>query len=323
MPKEKLVFLSTESIASNLLDETMTRIAGMGFSGVVCPHPAIEVVNSAHRAGLKAHAELTCFAGEQLWKDIPACRPVNEHGEPIEAEGWYHGANPANQELRARKLEELAHLTQTVEIDGLWLDFIRWPCHWEVLQPRLIQTSFDEPTVHHFQQETGLQLESGGVAGSILHQHFDAWVGWKASMITTFAAAAKEILTHHRPGVPMGLFGIPWTQDEYGGAIRTVIGQDFRSLARHVDIFSPMAYHAMCGRPVQWIMKSAAEIKANTGKAVIPVVQCMDVPRLLSDDEFEESLRSVLESGMDGIMLFEWNALKDRGNIDIVRTMLR
>jgi hypothetical protein len=188
-----------------------------------------------------------------------------------------------------------------------------------VLQPKLVQTSFDEPTVSRFFAETGLQIPGGDVNRIIIEDHFAEWVKWKASMITSWVKCAKEMLRGVSPGLTMGLFGVPWLKREYAGAIRNVIGQDYAALAEHVDVFSPMAYHAMCGRPVSWIADSAAEIKADTGKRVMPVVQCTDMPRELGAEEFTEALRAALGGGTDGIMLFELNALLESEKKDIVK----
>ena len=43
-------------------------------------------------------------------------------------------------------------------LDGVWLDFIRWPCHWEVPEPALPRTSFDAATVARFARDAGIDL---------------------------------------------------------------------------------------------------------------------------------------------------------------------
>jgi hypothetical protein len=62
-------------------------------------------------------------------------------------------------------------------------------------------------------------------------------------------AAARLVVSCVRPGARLGLFGVPWCLTDHDGAIRHVIGQDYRALGGYVDVIviSPMVYHRMCG----------------------------------------------------------------------------
>jgi hypothetical protein len=53
----------------------------------------------------------------------------------------------------------------------------------------------------------------------------------------------------------------------------SIIGQDYRALGRYVDVFSLMAYHRMCGYPVEWTGDVVAEVRALSGKPVWPIIQ--------------------------------------------------
>ena len=56
-----------------------------------------------------------------------------------------------------------------------------------------------------------------------------------------------------RPGLRLGLYGAPWRDEDYGGALRRVLGNDLDRLHALVDVFSPMLYQVKCGRPVGWV----------------------------------------------------------------------
>ena len=93
-----------------------------------------------------------------------------------------------------------------------------------------------------------------------------------------------------RPGAILGLFGVPWRLSDRGGAILTIIGQDYRALGEHVDVFSPMVYHRMCGYPVEWIGDVVVEVHDLTGKPVWPIIQSVDEPSPLSAVEYGRAL---------------------------------
>jgi hypothetical protein len=116
---------------------------------------------------------------------------------------------------------------------------------------------------------------------------------------------AREALQRARPGALLGLFGVPWRLADYDGAILSIIGQDYRALGDHVDIFSPMVYHRMCGFDTAWIGRVTAEVHALSGKPLWPIVQSVDEPGPLSAEEYGEALDAALHSpASDGVLVF-------------------
>ncbi len=296
----------------------------MGIDSVILNQPIpwqIQLIRSHH---IKVYVDFPCFAGQKIWEQYPESRPIDSDGSPIASEDWYYGVNPSIERVRVDLLRKFEKLILTDSIDGVWLDFIRWPCHWEVHNPKLIQMSFDEYTMHRFFNETGLAKPLYNLKEEILSKHFQVWVQWKSSIITSWVQSACEIRNKVAPCVTLGLFGVPWLKAEYDGAIQSIIGQDYAALSKYVDVFSPMTYHLMCNRPVSWIGDSIREISFTTGKRIVPVIQCMDNPYTLKVDEYASAMRSVLESKhADGVMIFELELLLQSNKLDITNMMLR
>ena len=97
---------------------------------------------------------------------------------------------------------------------------------------------------------------------------------------------------------------------DFDGAIRYIIGQEYGALAAHVDCFSPMVYHTLCGRDVPWIAEITASIGKETGKPVWPIVQAMDDPATLSPQELRQAVQTALTAtGSEGVIIFNLNAL--------------
>ena len=266
-------------------------------------------VDAVHAAGMQIYAEYGCFVGKRWWDEVPASRPITETGEPLAPDGNYHGVNPAVPDVRAERLAALEKLLVDHAIDGVWLDFIRWPCHWEVHEPTLPRTSFDRPTVARFCRDLEIDLPEDDVpaiARLVLERHADAWVAWRCEQITSWVAEAREVVRRVRPGALLGMFGVPWRLADREGAILNVVGQDYRALgACGVDVFSPMVYHRMCGYPPAWIGEVTAHIRATSGKPVWPIVQSEDWPDPLPAAEYGEALDVALgHPASDGVLVF-------------------
>jgi hypothetical protein len=298
-------------------DEQVALLQSWGNTAVFGGYRNPEFVEAVHRAGLKIYAEFGCFVGKRWWEELPQSRPVTETGALLDPDGWYYGVNPAVPQVRQERLAALEMLLTDYDLDGVWLDFIRWPCHWEVHKPALPRTSFDPHTITLFCRDTGCQLSADDAvqaAQALLGQYEAAWTAWRCGQITSWVAEARAVIDRVRPGALLGLFGVPWrrgdaNRGDYAGAILNVIGQDYGALGRYVDVFSPMVYHTMCGYPVSWIGAVTQEVRALSGRRVWPIVQAVDEPVPLSAGEYGRALDAVLnEPAADGVLVFTLKA---------------
>jgi len=289
------------------------RLRAWGQTAVFGGHERPDFVEAARSAGLAVYAEFAVFQGERWWQELPASRPITASGEPLQPEGWYHGLNPALPILRQRRLADLERFLSLHDLDGVWLDFIRWPCHWEVRAPHLPLTSFDEATVARFAADCGLALTTAPpriAARQIMARYGEEWVAWRCGQITSWVAEASAIVRRLRPKALVGLFGVPWLPEEHQGAIERIIGQDYAALSAHVDIFSPMVYQHMCGRPVEWIATVTERLAACTGKPIWPIIQATDMPTALSSDAFRAALHAALSCpATDGLFVYKMDDL--------------
>jgi hypothetical protein len=292
--------------------EQVTILQSWGNSAVFGGYRDHDFVAAAHAAGLEVFAEFGCFVGKRWWEAVAASRPITETGAQLQAEGWYYGVNPAVSQVREDQLVALERLLIDYNLDGVWLDFIRWPCHWEVPEPYLPRTSFDPRTVALFCQDTGLSVttdDAGQAAQALLGEYEPAWTTWRCEQITSWVARARAVIDRVRPNALLGLFGVPWRLSDYDGAILNVIGQDYSALGRYVDVFSPMVYHKMCGYPVEWIGAVTEHVSALSGKPVWPIIQAVDEPAPLSPEEYGRALDVALrEPASDGVLVFTLKA---------------
>ena len=276
-----------------------------------------EFVSDLHNSGIKIFEEVGFFVSEKFWKKYPKSRPITKLGEFLPKEEWYAGVNPIIDEIQNEVFAKIKKLIMESDIDGIWLDFIRWPCHWESHSPKLEQTSFDEFTVKKFLTENHINLPAH-IKNSIernqwiLDNYLTEWTNWKCLQITSIVKQVRQITKDAPRKILIGLFGVPWHEDDFDGAIKRIIGQDYKELAKYVDIFSPMVYHVMCGKDVKWIGEITGWVHHQTGRSVLPIIQSIDFPNTLQSQEFGRAINIGLQAeGSCGIIIFNIKGLSN------------
>jgi len=251
--------------------------------------------------------ELPVFAGRALYRSHPEWRPITPAGGELPPDGWYHGLSPCHPDLRQKRLEDFRKRLKNPHIQGIWLDFIRYAARWEKPKPRLVDNCFSSYALRQFEQFAGILLPESTLpekARLIQTQWPGRWVDFKVETIRSWVEEAQQIRDRERPDVWLGLFGIPWTEVDFDGAIRKILGQDIGVLAAHVDIFSPMVYHKLCGRPPAWVAEITSAFRRQTQKPVWPIVQAVSDPAPLSAEEFEEAAWHGAKASASGLILF-------------------
>jgi hypothetical protein len=116
------------------------------------------------------------------------------------------------------------------------------------------------------------------------------------------------------------MFSVPWTETDWDGALRRIMGQDLEALAKYIDVFSPMVYHKMCGQPVPWIANITEHAHGLTDKPIWPIIQTMSKPEAMSDQEFGAAIDQARQAdGSQGVILFTWKGLLEENRISTMR----
>lgn len=292
-----------------LLDETGANAVFVSYRAL-----AQAPIAELRRRGLRLYVDWTIFAGEDLRAAFPDSVPMDAAGNAFERDGWYVPACPTHPQLRARHLEAMAALLdrQGAQIDGLWLDFIRFPIRWEGAQPPLAQHCFCPRCLSLFlgeERDYMTPAEARALAETILQTRPDEWVEWKCTVIAQFVQAVRGAITARGLPVQLGIFSLPWRRADYDGAIRAIAGQDLGRLAADVDFFSPMVYHWLCHRPAAWVAAVVEDVQQWTGRPVLPIVQSIDRPDPMPPEELDAALASALGASTAGAMIFTLDPL--------------
>jgi hypothetical protein len=274
----------------------------------------------ARRDGLRLFLIYPVFQSPEAIKENPALAAITASGSPARDE-WVEFVCPAREDYLRRKIDQLKKLVAGGDPYAVSLDFIRYFVFWEKVAPdrdpaSLPQTCFCPVCLAGFETEMGVTVPAGlastaDKAGWILANRAPAWTEWKcrtiARAVERLAKAAREV----KPGITVNLHAVPWRHDDFGGAVRSVAGQDLVRLAPLVDLISPMCYHHMVRRSPAWVHDVVADISSRTRAKVLASTQVsaayIDQP--LSPDEFRAAAEEALKPPSIGVVLWSWDAL--------------
>lgn len=296
-------------------DEIGRRLYQAGIGGVFLKHHDAVWCEALKTAGLKVYGSHTVFLDrDNLWQKIAGSRPITISGEPAPVEDWYRPLLPTSKSVRELRLAQLSDLLTDLPLDGLWLDFIRWPARWESGEPKLYHTSFDPMTLAQFQAETGIALpaictEAAAAAEWIQANAVADWVAWRCAQIASFVDEARTVLEQHRPNALLGLFTVPWTglpldNLSFDQAHTRIVGQDPALLGPRVDVLSPMVYHRLCGRGIDWPAQVTATLRSQVDCDVWPVIEALAEDTAFTAEEFGRVAQSASVAGTGGLIVF-------------------
>lgn len=289
-----------------------------------------DIIQIARDQGLRFMGGLTCFNNNDALARNPDLHPILRDGRRRRRMRWYYGITPSCQSYAQRRLDVLEQMTQTFSLDGIWLDFIRWPLHWERElrddTPAPLEASFDDYTLRRFAEFADVAIPAGATrqkADWILRTHRGEWIDFKCKIITDFVAQAKMIVDRHMAGKPLGLDIVPAKSAER----ERLLGQGLHELSAHADYISPMLYHHVLGFSTDWMAEILDDMAAQSDKPLVPFVQ---VDAFSSEDghfsarEWDDVLDAVLSHGAcAGLIAFTGDMLHARGRGRALAARLR
>ena len=240
---------------------------------------------------------------------------------------------PTQEKFRSAKIEEIVNKVKRLAPDGVSLDFIRYPVHWETVKTtekadQIRKFCFCDRCLARFQKEMQITIPAGlkgtsDKAAWILKNYRESWKDWRCGIITSMVKEIRTAVREIKPDILIDIHAVPWRLEDYDEGIRLIVGQDFKELALHVDVFSPMVYHHMLRRRPEWIHSVVFEMDRLTRKPIWPCIQVIsgkdfwrETP--LSLEDFKEAVLQAMKSPAQGISVISWGRMKkskDKMNI--------
>ncbi len=311
------------AIIQNLLDP----LPGSAVRQELPPPPYDDRrVRDALRAeGIRIFEATSVFFHPEFYRARPDLRPIDAQGRVMEPFGWYVGLCPSSPEYLAERAAVMERVARTLQPDGVFLSFIRFPNFWEMWMPetsreQIQEYCFCDRCLERFQAETGHQLPEGTTsqrAALLQHELRDAWTRWKCGLIARTVAALGSA-AQWRPGVEVMVNGVALGCGDYRNAVAEVLGQNLEDLSGPADAIELMFYHQILRRdPSRWIETMTAEARARTSRVLLADLQAKadyldplyaagrrkpEIPF----EEFISALKAVQASPADGLVVYHW-----------------
>ncbi len=290
--------------------------------GVVFLPPQRELIHSYVDSGHRVFLTLNAFGGRRAWKEYPDSVPIMENGSQLTDS--YGGVCPTHFGWRENRLALLAEWVRRYGgvggVSGIFLDFIRYPGQWEHPHPNIPDTCWCDRCFIRFQDDAKVTLPVGLVSTTqkaewIKKNVFLKWVAWNKEQISFFVRDARKVLDttgtleegKSDRKLQLGVFLVPWRVSDFSGVLSFQLAQDVSSFSPYVDIYSPMVYHKMVGKPVEWVAEISKYYSDRVEGMVWPIVQAEDV----SADEFGVVVEAVSASSADGLLVYSYRNMQE------------
>lgn len=253
-------------------------------------------------------------------------RPVDALGRTMEPFGWYVGLCPTSPAYLAERAALMEEVASTLQPDGVFLSFIRFPGFWELWMPETTREEireycFCDRCLSRFAEETGNVLPDGSTAqrsAVLLHELRDAWTAWKCGVIASVIGTLGDAARRGRPGAEVLVNGVALGRGDYRNAVSEVLGQRPESIGEVADHIELMYYHQILRRdPAEWIAQLTPEVRQRTAMTLLACLQ--GKPDYLAPlyesgrrhptipfEEYLAALRAVAASPADGVMVYHW-----------------
>ena len=289
-------------------------------------------VERARAEGCLVFAEFATLNGKygDYVASHPEAHPIDDQGQPVPPATWFLGACPTDPGFRAFRMQALRRLVTSVDVDGVWMDYLHWHAQFEDPYPIFVKTCFNGSCVAAFEAHTGLRVEGATTAERSRWVFMNAarqWEDWRVSVLVDWAREIRQIVKEHRPQALVGNYQVAWKDEDLGGVRRRCLGLDFRALAPQVDVFSPMIYHGRSGKSPEYVRQyieyfsETYDVHTEPGRfpRLWPIVQAHDEPRI-SPEEFGRVLEYGLTGRSSGVMMFTIGSVaRDDGKMAVLR----
>jgi uncharacterized lipoprotein YddW (UPF0748 family) len=270
--------------------------------------PFADLCEALHEAGMSVRASVAVFAdayAADRWPDAVAVGNDTVSAQrPGWAEDWYYHLCPVQDRQRDRTLAFIDELARRYPLDGVDLDFIRFP--WKPARDQTPARDFCYcPTCQkRFTASTGAevaQLHDPAVCGS--------WESWRTGAITSMVESVRDITASH--DISLSCFLAFWGSDGLGSAelpkARARFGQDHAALGSICDEVAPMLYHRFTDEPTCHISRSirwVRDITWHLRELDVRVCAAIQGGPPASPGEITDAVHGAVDAGAAAVMSY-------------------
>ena len=236
--------------------------------------------NPAAFDACQKHAISACVEFKTFRADFsahPELIPTGFDGKRIRYGALVQGVCLSQKEFLDETEASLIEGLRIFRPAGIWLDYLTYAGWFETPEPDLQDNCFCADCIAEFCDATGLDTVT---PEQIMRTASEQWMRHKCERIAGFAQHFARIIRSFLPECVIGAYMCPWTPEEYDGALRRILAQDYTLLAPSIDIFTPLIYAQKSGRPPAWAREflEAAPRFVPQGRPVQLILDVLDYP---------------------------------------------
>jgi hypothetical protein len=272
--------------------------------------------------GAKVFAEFNSMHDASYVKEHPDAAPIGVDGKACPPPNDWQGACPTHPGYRKARMEAFRKMLTELDVDGIWLDYHHAHASWEQAVPNLPDTCFCGRCIARFEREAKVDLPkrpTPELAKLLLGPLHKRWVDWRCGLFTDWVREFRDIRDAVRRSALLGTFHCPWSETDFGGALRAKLAIDLKSQAQYVDVFSPMPYHARFGhasdpawisRQVSWLGRHlGVEGRPDDRIKIWPIVQLSEWGEPVPVSQVPEVLDHGMRRPSTGVTVFVWGPI--------------
>jgi hypothetical protein len=281
-----------------------------------------ERIELLQHQGARVFAEFNTMHDASYLKDHPDAAPIGDDGRVCPPPDGWQGVCPTHPGYRRARMEAFRRTLSGFEINGIWLDYHHAQASWEQAVPNLPDACFCDRCLEQFEHDTRVDLPEVPTperARMLLGPLKTEWVTWRCAVFTDWVREFRTIRDEVRPRALLGTFHCPWSEEDHAGALKAKLAIDLKAQAQHLDVLSPMPYHARFGHAAEsaWIGRQVSwlghylGVEGHPGERlkIWPIVQLSDWGEPVPAAQVAEVLAQGTQPPATGITVFAWGSL--------------
>ena len=226
-------------------------------------------IDECHALGMQVYFMYGCFCTAYPSVSYPETHFVNYFGDKLliskagrDVAYFYdtpsYTLNPYDREVRQWTLEVIREVCESYDIDGVQLDYIRFPLPTYYGESNYEDHGYNEDITKAFMSKYGTSVNPKDMP--ITHSLWDEWCQFRCDIVTSFAAEASKVVKE---------YDLPFTCTCFAGSgdREKYVFQDVKAWAEKgiADAIYPMIYSATLEGQMQYGDDTKAIIGENCG----------------------------------------------------------
>ena len=256
---------------------------------------------------------------------------ICDDGKVAHDEDWLTMVCPNDFEYLEHRIEYIKAAMRKCHFTGVSLDFMRHFVYWEETRPHtdpktLRNACFCDVCIDDFAAKESISITGNNTvekANFIKDRYFKQWTAYKCAKIHETVEYILAELRVEFPDLKSNIHAVPWSNEDYDGAIRSIAGQDFSLLSKRLDQISIMTYNRMLERPAQWINNITYDVVSvvNSRVPVVPTIEGATSANV-TDSDFKDALINAVKPPSAGVVIWQFERLTEE-RIKIIERVLK